>query len=256
MIVCHMLVDLIMGALKDAVPERVMADSCGCIYFFGSAVNTITHPFGGEAGQPRQVWGEVVPSGLGARSRKDGISVISCHVTNVPIPPIEAAEIEAPVLYVKREFNPNSAGPGKFRGGFGQILQWKTLGQGNNTWFNYTAQKHTLKPGGFFGGLPGRSGQWVINEGTENRRQLPYSIGDTLSLNSNDSATFYGLGGGGYGSPLDREPLNVLSDVRNELISIENAFEDYGVVIRRDDLTLDETASVGERKRRKSMMHG
>ena len=63
-------------------------------------------------------------------------------------------------------------------------------------------------------------------------------------------------GGGGYGNPLDREPLKVLSDVRNDLISIENAFEDYGVVIKNDDLTIDEKATVRERKRRKSIQQG
>jgi len=250
MVVCHLLVDLIMGALKDAVPEKVMAGSCGCIYNFASAVNTKTHPFGGETGLPRQRWGEVVPSGLGARSYKDGISVLSCHVTNVPIPPIEASEIEAPVLYLKREFNPNSAGPGKFRGGFGLILKWKTLGEGKSTRFNYTAQKHKIKPKGLFGGLSGRSGRWVINEGKENEIELPYSIGDTYILNYGDTVTLYAVGGGGYGDPLERDPEKVLSDVRNELISAKDAFKDYGVVIDPISLKLDEQATRAERLKR------
>ena len=252
MIVCHLLVDLIMGALKDAIPEKVMADSCGCIYNFGSAVNMTTHPFGGEAGRPRQIWGEVVPSGLGARSHKDGISVISCHVTNVPIPPIEAVEIEAPVRYLKREFNPNSAGPGKFRGGFGQILKWMTLGEKKTTWFNYTAQKHKRKPKGFFGGFAARSGRWVINEGTEGETELPFSIGDTHTLNSGDTVTIYALGGGGYGDPLVRDPEQVQMDVKNELISPEDALEDYGVVIS-DKGAVDPAATATERKRRRGI---
>jgi len=142
MVVCHVLVDLIMGALKNAVPRRVIAGSCGCIYNSANAINTTTHPFGGESGIHRQAWEEVVPSGLGATFLKDGISVMACHVTNVPIPPIEAVESEAPVLYVTKEYNVNSAGPGKNRGGFGQILKWKTLGEKKSTGFNYTSQKH------------------------------------------------------------------------------------------------------------------
>jgi len=252
MIVCHVLVDLIMGALKDAMPEKIMADSCGCIYDFASAINTATHPYGGEAGLPRQRWGEVVPSGLGARSYKDGISVISCHVTNVPIPPIEALEIEAPALYLKREFNPNSAGPGKYRGGFGQILEWKTLGEGKSTRFNFTAQKHKIKPKGFFGGLSGRSGRWIVNEGRDDEVELPYSIGDTYFLNSGDTVTLYAVGGAGYGSPLERDPHKVRSDVRNDLISIENALEDYGVVIDPTTLTIDERATKKARQARKA----
>jgi N-methylhydantoinase B len=256
MIVCHMIVDLIMGALKDVIPTRVMADSCGCIYNFASAINQRTHPFGGEVALPRQVWGEVVPSGLGARFGKDGISAIACHVTNVPIPPIEAAEIEAPVLYMMRELNPNSAGPGKFRGGFGQILKWKTLGEDNTTWLNYTAQKHHSKPQGFFGGKSGRSGRWIINEGMEGEQELPYSIGDTITLQTHDTLSFYGLGGGGYGEPLDRDPADVLADFRNELISIEDAFVDYGVRINQADFTVDMSATQKERSRCKLKYDG
>lgn len=252
MVVCHMLVDLIMGALKEAVPERVMADSCGCIYDFGSGINFETHPFGGEVGLPRQAWGEVVPSGLGARSYKDGISVMSCHVTNVPIPPLEALEVEAPVLYLKREFGPNSAGPGKYRGGFGQILKWKTLAEGKTTQLNYTSQKHKIKPQGFFGGLAGRSGRWVINEGMPDERDLPYSIGDTYVLDHGDTVTLYALGGGGYGNPLERDPNFVLDDVRNDLITRQDAFADYGVMIGTDALAVDLNATRAEREKRKS----
>lgn len=253
MVVCHILVDLIMGALKEAVPEKVIAGSCGCIYNSVNAINTATHPFGGETGIPRQSWEEVVPSGLGATFLKDGINVMACHVTNVPIPPIEAVEIEAPVLYLTKEFNPNSAGPGKNRGGFGQILKWMTLGEGKSTGFNYTAQKHNLKPKGFLGGLPGRSGKWIINEGKEDQIELPYSIGDTYFLNMGDTVSLHAVGGGGYGNPLERDPEKVHLDVRNELISIKNAFEDYGVVIDPLNLQIDWISTKKERRKRSEL---
>ncbi len=96
MVVCHTLVDLVMGALAEAVPERVMADSCGCLYNFTYA----THPETGRV----YTFGEVVPGGLGATVGADGIDIMACHVTNLHIPPIEAAEIEAPALFLRREF--------------------------------------------------------------------------------------------------------------------------------------------------------
>jgi len=239
MYICHRIVDLIMKALKEAIPDRVMADSCGCAYNNASAINRNTHPKGGEIGQPRQRWGEVVPNGLGARANKDGISVMACHVTNVPIPSIEATEIEAPVLYLKREFNPNSAGPGRYRGGFGQILKWKTLGENMTTRFNHEAQKHGIPPQGIFGGKPGRSGKWVINEGREDERILPHQIGDTISLKEGDTVTLYGVGGGGYGDPLERDPEVVKLDVINELITVSQAKEDYGVIIDPETYEVD-----------------
>src|SRR5690606_39698525 len=119
MIVCHTIVDLVMGALAQAVPERVMADSCGCLYNYTIA----THPGTGR----RTVFGEVVPGGIGATSRADGIDVVACHVTNCHIPPIEAIEMESPVRYLRREFRSDSAGPGRFRGGVGQVLSYRIL---------------------------------------------------------------------------------------------------------------------------------
>ena len=38
-------------------------------------------------------------------------------------------------------------------------------------------------------------------------------------------------GGGGWGDPLERDPLAVAGDVREELISVESARRDYGVVL-------------------------
>jgi N-methylhydantoinase B len=53
-------------------------------------------------------------------------------------------------------------------------------------------------------------------------------------------------GGGGFGDPLDRDPQAVRNDVREEFISIASARDDYGVVLR-DDLTLDEAATIRRR---------
>lgn len=44
-------------------------------------------------------------------------------------------------------------------------------------------------------------------------------------------------GGGGWGSPLEREPERVKNDVRDEYVSIEGAYRDYGVVITGDPVT-------------------
>ena len=111
MVTDHILVDLVMGALAETVPMKVMADSCGCVYDFCSAKNIETHP-GGDVGN-RHYWGEVVPGGLGARYTKDGVTIMSCNVTNCPIPPLESQEIESPFLFLERVIQPDSAGPGK-----------------------------------------------------------------------------------------------------------------------------------------------
>jgi N-methylhydantoinase B len=163
MIVCHSLVDLAMGALGDAVPDRVMADSCGCGYNY----TILTDP-----DQKRQVmFGEVVPGGIGATTGADGIKVMSCHVTNCPVPPIEATEIEAPVLYLKRALREDTGGAGRWRGGVGQVLAYKVLGEAPRLY--HTSQKSHSLPQGM-----GDGGRWVINEGTADERVLEFATGD------------------------------------------------------------------------------
>lgn len=219
MIVCHTIVDLVMGALADAIPDRVMADSCGCLYNF-----TYANDLGSGK---RSMFGEVVPGGIGATATGDGMEVMACHVTNCHIPPIEAIEMESPVLYLQREMQCDSGGAGRFRGGVGQVLAYRVLG--TDAKLHHTSQKSMSRPQGVFGGVAGEGGRWVINEGTEAARTLPFAIGDIESLAVGDVVTHYTPGGGGYGSPLDRDPEAVRRDVLNELVSPASAKTAYGV---------------------------
>lgn len=224
MIVCHSIVDLVMGAVAQAAPERAMADSCGCLYNSTVAPNLDT----GEIG----VASEVVPGGIGATARADGIDVMSCHVTNCPIPPIEATEIEASVLYLRREFAADTGGAGRWRGGMGQILEYKVLGV--KPLFHHTSQKSVITPQGLMGGMAADGGEWVINRGKTSERRLPYAIGDVEFLAQGDTVTHISPGGGGYGDPAERTRAQILADIDAGLISRDAARRDYGF---EDDTT-------------------
>jgi N-methylhydantoinase B len=219
MIVCHTVVDLVMGALGKAVPERVMGDSCGCLYNFTYA----NDPSSGK----RSMWGEVVPGGIGATATADGIEVMACHVTNCHIPPIEAIEMESPVLYLRREMRCDSGGAGRFRGGVGQVLAYQVLGTAAQ--LHHTSQKSVSLPQGVFGGAAGDGGGWVINEGLASERVLPYAIGDIESIAVGDIVTHYTPGGGGYGPIGERDPAAVRRDLLNEFISPDAAQAVYGL---------------------------
>jgi N-methylhydantoinase B len=233
MVVCHPMVDLVMGALSEAVPDRVMADSCGCMYNDTS----VKHPKTGQ----RIAYGEVVPGGIGATALADGANVLSCHVTNCPIPPIEATEIEAPALFMRREFHVDSGGPGRFRGGLGQVLSYRVLAPESR--FAHTSQKSVVPPQGVHGGRPGKSGYWLINEGKNSEQRLRYAIGDLEILDNGDTITHYGAGGGGYGSPLVRPSEAVFADIQDGLISLESAKVDYGVVLAANGRSIDQAAT-------------
>ncbi|MCC7274540.1 MAG: hydantoinase B/oxoprolinase family protein [Alphaproteobacteria bacterium] len=221
MIVCHSLVDLVMGALADAIPERVMGDSCGCLYNY----TICDHP---QAGR-RTMFGEVVPGGIGATADGDGIEAVACHVTNCHIPPIEAMEIEQPVLYLRRELRTDSGGAGMWRGGVGYVLSYRVLG-GRPT-LHRTSQKSVSLPQGVHGGLPGDGGRWMVNEGTPGERRIRHAIGDMEDLARNDVVTHYTPGGGGYGDPRRRDPERVRRDVAYGFVSPEAAERLYGVKI-------------------------
>ena len=50
-------------------------------------------------------------------------------------------------------------------------------------------------------------------------------------------------GPGGWGDPLERDPLRVLRDVANELVSLASARDDYGVVLDPSGSVVDEAAT-------------
>lgn len=217
MVTCHSLVDLIMGALADAVPERVIADSCGCQYNYVSSYDEQTKSWIG--------FGEVTAGGLGATADLDGIDVMACHVTNCAMPAIESSEIQAPVLFLRREYQTDSGGAGYRRGGVGQIVSYKVLASQSE--LQHTSQKAKVGARGFAGGLSGKSGRWVVNEGREDERALLYSLGDIERLKKDDTVTFYTTAGGGFGDPGKRERDRVQADLRDGFVSEKAAREIY-----------------------------
>src|SRR3546814_6385346 len=92
-----------------------------------------------------------------------------------------------------------------------------------------SSQKSVSRPQGVAGGAPGDGGRWVINEGTTGERRLAHAIGDIEHLQEGDTVTHYTPGGGGYGSPADRDPELVQADVEAGLVSLAAAVEIYGV---------------------------
>ncbi|WP_246787165.1 hydantoinase B/oxoprolinase family protein [Rhizobium leguminosarum] len=228
MVVCHSIVDLVMGAIQASAPERSMGDSCGCSYNDLVATDLVT----GE----RVHFGEIVPGGLGATSLRDGASALSCHVTNCPIPPLEATEMENPVLYLQRELVVDSGGAGGNRGGLGLALSYEV--RADNPQLNHTSQKSKIPPQGALGGRPGKSGSWFINKGAPEERELSYAIGDLEYLKKGDIVTQITPGGGGYGDPLERDVGKVVEDVREGFVSVEKALTDYGVEIDPRSLSI------------------
>ena len=97
-------------------------------------------------------------------------------------------------------------------------------------------------PYGLLGGRPGAPGRWtkITSEGIE----TPLSpFGGKIAkaaLLPGESIRIETPSGGGYGNPLEREPQLVLNDVMNEYITVEQAHDEYGVVLVRGGNAVDE----------------
>jgi N-methylhydantoinase B len=72
-----------------------------------------------------------------------------------------------------------------------------------------------------------------------------------LPLQKGETVSFQGGGGGGYGSPFERDPEKVRLDVIDGYVSLERAKQDYGIVIEKTTLKIDTQATEELRARMK-----
>jgi len=216
MLVCQSLIDLIMTAFDGIGLDRAIADSAGVQYHFLFS-RTNTAPL---------FLGENEAGGTGASRLADGISVVTPHLNNCPLPQVEVLEATSPVRYLRREFRQDSGGPGRFRGGLGQILQYQVLRSGLT--LQYACQKYNFAPRGRGGGNPGATVRLVINEGTDREIAIDGSNGDH-ALEEGDTITLRTPGGGGFGDPRERDRAAVRADVARGYVSVTIARDIYGL---------------------------
>ena len=109
---CQRIVDVIFGALAKALPDRVPAAANGANT---TAVFAGTDP---DTGVP-YVYLETLGGGMGARPDRDGKDAVQVHMTNTSNLPVEAIEMEYPLLVEEYGLVPDSGGAGRWRGGLG-----------------------------------------------------------------------------------------------------------------------------------------
>ena len=105
-----------------------------------------------------------------------------------------------------------------------------------------------LQPFGAAGGEAGAGSLYILNPGTEEELPNPTKT-DFMPIKSGDLLRILTPGGGGWGDPLEREPQEVLRDVRLGQVSPDSACRDYGVVLDPDSITLLEGETDQERAR-------
>ncbi len=209
---CQRIADMILGALAQAVPDRVMActnSACVVAYFIGK------RPQDGST----WVYLETIGGGSGARAGKDGLDGVHVLTTNTSNLPVEALEIEYPLTLVRYELVQDSGGVGRFRGGMGLRRVYQAT---HDCRVRVDVSRQRSRSWGLFGGGPGghgavEGGPGVIFEG------------DSAVLAAGQWFAVTTPGAGGYGPPQDRAPAAVARDRAEGVIGADVARQAYGV---------------------------
>ena len=191
---CQRVVDIVLGALSKALPEKVIAAANGA--------NT-TAVFSGvdpRSGKP-YLYLETLGGGMGARASKDGKDGVQVHITNTSNLPVESIEQEYPLRVEEYCFVEDSGGAGTFRGGMGLRRVLKPVD--HDCVFNGAGERFRNQPWGLFGGQPGASGRFLLQD-ADGERRLDDKPGE-IAATPDTRIIVETPGAGGYGPPAKRE---------------------------------------------------
>jgi N-methylhydantoinase B len=211
----YRMLDCLMGALAQAVPDRVTADGSG-----GSSLPT----FAGVVDGKQFVFCETLMGTSGAcgfHDGQEGVAHIGANQANVPVELIEA---RYPLRIEEYGFAQDSGGPGTYRGGMAIRRSYRVLSE--SATLNIRSDKRAHPPHGLFGGAAGAGSMTTIHRGRE-RITVPALPSAPVPLQAGDVVEHTMPAGGGWGDPAARAPELVRRDLAQQRISERAAREIY-----------------------------
>lgn len=188
----HLVPDLVLGALAQALPGRILAEGAGALWNIHMSVR----PVAGATGRRAEIL-MFNSGGMGARPGQDGLSA-TAFPSGVMTMPIEATEQAGPVVIRRKELRPGSGGEGQWRGGLGSIIEIEPA-EGHEFDFSAMFDRIGHAPRGREGGGDGAAGRAMLDDGTvlkpKGWQHVPAGRRLVLHL----------PGGGGYGDPALRD---------------------------------------------------
>ncbi len=180
------IVDVLLGALSKAIPDRIPAASQGTMnnIAIGGIESDNKKPF---------TYYETIGGGMGANSVSDGESAVHSHMTNTLNTPIEAVEFSYPMMIEEYSIRRGSGGDGVHKGGDGIIREIKLL---NDAEVTVLSERRKLPPYGLLGGKPGKVG---INMVYKDNRWIKMPGKFHINLKKGDKIRIETPGGGGFG---------------------------------------------------------
>ncbi|MEZ2330144.1 hydantoinase B/oxoprolinase family protein [Mesorhizobium sp. RCC_202] len=202
----HMVPDLVLGAIAQALPGRILAEGAGALW----NIHISVRPAAGGPGRRAEVL-MFNSGGMGARPGLDGLSA-TAFPSGVHTMPIEATEHTGPIVIWRKELRPDSGGDGEFRGGLGQVIEIEAI-EGHEFDFSAMFDRVNHPAHGRNGGEPGVAGVVKLDDGTKMRpkgwQHVPAGRRLILEL----------PGGGGYGDPAKRSAEARANDLSRQYIS-------------------------------------
>ena len=156
--------------------------------------------------------------------------------TNIPT---EYLESYCPLRVDRYASVIDSGGAGLHRGGNG-IDKWYTFLEPGEIAIH--DDRWLTPPWGILGGKPGMRSTKILVRADGSREVLPSKC-DQVKVAPGDRLIFQTAGGGGWGDPLERDVDKVRTDVVRELVSVDKARADYGVVLDPDTGEVDVEAT-------------
>jgi len=231
------LIDIVFSTFSKVSPEIAPANCYGTI----NAVSIN----GRREGESRPwVFFAFFGGGLGGHSDGDGLTHGNAPISMATVPPAEVLESVLPVMFRKWAVRPDSAGPGKHRGGFGAIYEIELLDD-RGTGFVF-AERGRFPSRGAAGG--GDAALNVVSYEQDDGHHIPEMTSKAVDirLRKGDRIRIESPGGGGYGPATERDADHVAEDVRLGFVSRDNAAAQYGVVLA-DDGSVDSDATLSAR---------
>jgi N-methylhydantoinase B len=218
-------IDTVFGAFAKAAPERANGSPYATINALSLA--------GWRADHKRWVMFCFFGGGLGGNPEGDGLNHGNNPISTATIPPAEILESLYPVMFTQWALRPDSAGPGRHRGGVGAIYEIEALNDGDTDVF-LLGERGKYPPFGVNGGSPAALNRFYFDTADGERTPPLVSKITDVRIRRGQRVRLETPGGGGFGDPRTREPALVARDVRLGLVSREAARRDYGVALTAD----------------------
>jgi N-methylhydantoinase B len=178
------IVDVVFGALAQAIPERIPAAAQG-------TMNNVI--FSGGTPACGWVYYETLGGGMGAHAAGDGLSALQCHMTNTRNTSIEVLEMHYPLRISEYAVRRDSGGKGRYRGGDGLCREWQAVA---DCQVSLLGERRRTAPYGLYGGGPGKNGRNLLLHNGE-QSELPAKT--SIKLAMGDRLRIETPGGGGFG---------------------------------------------------------